>query len=111
MFYTIQQVLLMCANDALDNINDIIKMSEIKKRKWRQRTVTCQDLNMEIDELLKIEIESKEFCAKANGIKDIKVKENCKGKDLKDLKQNAKLLEGLIKEKLGKYNLFQICIF
>ena len=58
---------------------------------------------MEINELLKIEIESMEFCAKANEIKDIKVKENCKGKDLKDLKQNAKLLAGLIKEKLGTY--------
>ena len=58
---------------------------------------------MEINELLKIEIESMEFCAKANEIKDIKVKENCKGNDRDDLKQNTKLLAGLVKDKLGTY--------
>ena len=97
-----QTTLLMCAQDALKNINAIIEMSEAKRRKWKMRDLTCADLTLEVDQLLKIDPKSEEFCLKANIIKEIKLKETCKGGDLKDLKNKASELEKMIEEKLGK---------
>ena len=97
-----QTTILMCAQDALKNINSIIEMSEAKRRKWKMRDLTCADLTSEVDQLLKIDPKSEEFCLKANIIKEIKLKETCKGGDLKDLKNKASELEKMIEEKLGK---------
>ena len=97
-----QTTLLMCAQDALKNINSIIEMSEAKRRKWKMRDLTCADLISEVDQLLKIDPKSEEFCLKANIIKEIKLKETCKGGNLRDLKNKASELEKMIEEKLGK---------
>ena len=98
-----QTTLLMCAQDALKNINSIIEMSEAKRRKWKMRDLTCADLTSEVDQLLKIDPKSEEFCLKANIIKKIKLKETCKGGNLDDLKIRGEQLQKMIKDKLGKY--------
>ena len=98
-----QTTILMCAQDALKNINAIIEMSEAKRRKWKMRDLTCADLTSEVDQLLKIDPKSEEFCLKANIIKEIKLKETCKGGNLEDLKIRGEQLQKMIKDKLGKY--------
>ena len=98
-----QQELLQCANEALENINSIIAASESKKRKWKQRTVTCQDLVNQIEDLLATDPKSEEFCLKANIIKEMKVMKTCAGATLQKLKSLRDDLTRLIKEELGNF--------